>query len=193
MRYLILLLGFMAMRTFATEIVVTDVNGLPIAGVVVDVIGPTASGVRQQYEIVQSDYQFQPAVLIIKSGDQVIFPNQDRISHHVYSFSPAKAFELPLHRAGETTAPVTFEQPGVVAIGCNIHDSMQAHIYVTASGEAALTDRQGRVSVTGQTVRLWHPRMQAADRQRTHAIRDGQVIALSQPLRPERMPDGDAY
>ena len=57
------------------------------------------------------------------------FPNSDNVRHQVYSFSPAKRFQLPLY-AGTPAAPVVFDRPGVVAIGCNIHDQMSAYLVV---------------------------------------------------------------
>ena len=67
--------------------------------------------------------QFVPHVLPVVVGTAVTFPNHDQIHHHVYSFSRAKTFEMPLYK-GENAPPVAFDQPGAVKIGCNIHDWM---------------------------------------------------------------------
>ena len=79
----------------------------------------------------QVNLAFVPDVLVIPVHSTVQFPNSDAISHQVYSFSSARQFQLPLYR-GKPYPPVTFDQPGVVTLGCNIHDNMLAYIVVTA-------------------------------------------------------------
>jgi hypothetical protein len=96
----------------------------------------------------QIDKTFVPAVLPIEVGTWVRFPNSDQISHHVYSFSRTKSFELPLYR-GEDAKPVLFDKPGVVKIGCNIHDWMSAIILVLPTPYYAMTDDDGRFTLTG--------------------------------------------
>ena len=70
------------------------------------------------------------------------FPNNDTVSHQVYSFSAAKRFQLPLYK-GEVHPPVTFDRPGLVVLGCNIHDVMVGYIYVTDAPYFGKTDREG--------------------------------------------------
>lgn len=77
----------------------------------------------------QRGRQFAPTLLVVPAGSTVSFPNSDDIRHHVYSFSSARRFELPLY-AGGNAEPVEFPEAGVVVLGCNIHDWMQAHILV---------------------------------------------------------------
>ncbi|WP_254775233.1 methylamine utilization protein [Pseudoxanthomonas sp. GM95] len=111
----------------------------------------------------QRDSQFVPAVLVVQTGTVVTFPNSDHIRHQVYSFSPAKRFELPLY-AGTTAKPVRFDQPGVVVLGCNIHDWMLGHIVVLDTPFFATTGAQGTVTLEvppGQyTLHAWHARLQ---------------------------------
>ncbi|MGO1462421.1 MAG: Cupredoxin, partial [Oleiphilaceae bacterium] len=71
-----------------------------------------------QAKVVQKDRMFHPHVLILPTGSSVNFPNRDNTQHHVYSFSPAKPFNLELY-AGQPEAPVLFDQPGIVELGCN--------------------------------------------------------------------------
>jgi hypothetical protein len=128
----------------------------------------------------------------------VYFPNKDNIRHHVYSFSPAKTFELPLH-TGTPANPVVFDRAGIVTIGCNIHDWMIAHIYVAATPYFGTTRREGRVRLDvppgTYTVRAWHPRMQesAEASVRTVTVNAGPAdavfqLALKEDLRPRRAP-----
>jgi plastocyanin len=103
----------------------------------------------------QRNRTFVPHVLPIQTGTAVRFPNSDNVRHQVYSFSPAKKFQLPLY-AGTPAGPVVFEKPGVVMLGCNIHDRMSAFIVVVDSpyfaslkdGRAVIADLpEGRYAV----------------------------------------------
>lgn len=79
--------------------------------------------------IAQSGRLFDPYINVIQTGTEVIFPNRDSVAHHVYSFSAARAFELPLYK-NELTPSITFEKPGLITLGCNIHDWMLGYILV---------------------------------------------------------------
>jgi plastocyanin len=114
-------------------------------------------------QMAQENLQFDPFVLITPVGADVAFPNRDGVRHHVYSFSPAKRFELKLYGRGETPS-VRFDKVGVVALGCNIHDSMVAFIKVVDTPYAAKSGPSGSVTLRGlpagaATVRIWHPYM----------------------------------
>lgn len=111
----------------------------------------------------QSDQQFAPHVLAVRTNTLVHFPNSDNIRHHVYSFSPAKRFELRLYH-GSTAEPVLFDQAGQVALGCNIHDSMLGYIYVVDSEWFAVSDAEGRLSIDqvppgDYQLQIQHPRL----------------------------------
>jgi hypothetical protein len=108
----------------------------------------------------QVDKTFVPDLLPIVVGTLVRFPNHDQIHHHVYSFSPAKTFELPLYK-GEDAAPVLFDKVGVVKLGCNIHDWMSGIILVLPTPYFAVTDADGRfilrdLPAGAYTVSAWH-------------------------------------
>jgi len=66
---------------------------------------------------------------VVQAGTPILFPNHDKVRHHVYSFSPAKTFELKLY-SGVPGTPVLFDKPGLVVLGCNIHDQMVAYVQV---------------------------------------------------------------
>jgi plastocyanin len=109
----------------------------------------------------QSHEQFVPRVSIVRRGTEVSFPNTDRVQHHVYSFSPAKQFELSLYRGNEHP-PVTFDQDGTVVLGCNIHDHMVGYVLVVDGSHFGFTDENGRLSLDGLPdesvkVTVWHP------------------------------------
>ncbi|HET9863681.1 MAG TPA: hypothetical protein VFP37_09590, partial [Steroidobacteraceae bacterium] len=108
-------------------------DGQPLAGAVVlaqaqaPAVAP-ASPVKTIMD--QVDLAFVPDVLVIPVHSTVQFPNSDAVAHQVYSFSSARQFQLPLYR-GKPYPPVQFDQPGVVTLGCNIHDNMLGYIVVT--------------------------------------------------------------
>jgi plastocyanin len=110
----------------------------------------------------QRNRMFVPHVLAIQTGTAVTFPNSDNVRHQVYSFSPAKRFQLPLY-AGTPAAPVVFDRAGVVTVGCNIHDQMSAHLVVVDTPYFALT-ADGRAELSSlppgrYDVRVWHEGM----------------------------------
>jgi len=81
----------------------------------------------------------------------------------VYSFSPAKRFELRLYE-GTPSDPVLFDKPGVVVLGCNIHDGMLGYVYVTDDPRFGVTDHQGKLTLDNlpvgeYRVTLWHPQI----------------------------------
>ena len=122
---------------------------------------PAMSG---RYTVSQKDLQFHPFVLVVPVGARVSFPNRDPMRHHVYSFSPAKRFELKLF-AKDQSRSVVFDKPGVVALGCNIHDGMTAFIVVSNSPYTAKSGADGiaRISAPagGGHLSVWHPYLRA--------------------------------
>src|SRR5260221_2230684 len=109
---------------------VRDVRGAPVPDAVVYAI-PEAKKLPAPSRAVldQKNRTFVPHILPIQTGTAVTFPNSDNVRHQVYSFSPAKKFQLPLY-SGTPAAPVVFDKAGVVTIGCNIHDQMSAYLLV---------------------------------------------------------------
>ena len=144
---------------------VVDAKGRPVRDAVVTVRptgGRTAPlPLSGRYTVSQKDMQFHPFVLVVPVGANVSFPNHDASKHHVYSFSPAKRFELKLF-ARDQSRSVRFDKPGVVALGCNIHDAMSAFIVVTDSLWTARTDAGGVVTFanppqSAAQISVWHP------------------------------------
>jgi plastocyanin len=147
-------------------VVVTDSSGHPVADAVVTAEIPgRAAPAPGQFVINQHDMMFMPFVTVVPVGSTVVFTNLDPFRHHVYSFSPAKRFELKLFGQGEQRS-VHFDQPGLIAVGCNIHDPMQAFIQVVDTPFARKTDAAGRVALRGLPagafrLRVWHPYLRA--------------------------------
>jgi plastocyanin len=144
----------------------------------------------------QIDKEFVPYVKPVRAGSYVKFPNKDNIRHHVYSFSAAKKFELPLY-TGTPAQPMLFDKPGIVKIGCNIHDWMIGYIYVTDTPYFGKSTAEGRVDLDGlpaghYRVRVWHPLMQGSGEatiQRVELQDPGAaVVEWTLKLKPEFRP-----
>ena len=127
------------------EISLKDARGAPVEDGAVWVTpksGAAPPFVRRDAAIAQKDKTFIPLVTVIQTGTPVQFPNQDPIRHHVYSFSPPKPFEIKLY-AGTPVAPIVFDKPGEVVLGCNIHDHMLAFVYIVDTPWFAKSGRDG--------------------------------------------------
>src|SRR5437868_13656222 len=144
---------------------VVDASGRPVRDAVVTLY-PAGAAARPahaggRFVVSQQNLQFRPFLTIIPVGADVSFPNLDPTKHHVYSFSPAKRFELKLF-AKDQSRTVHFDKAGVVALGCNIHDAMSAFIFVTDSAWTARTNAQG-MAVFGDApnspgrLTVWNP------------------------------------
>jgi hypothetical protein len=133
--------------------------------------------------------QFHPFLSIVPVGADVSFPNLDPTKHHVYSFSAPKRFELKLF-ARDQSRTVHFDKPGVVALGCNIHDRMSAFIFVTDTAWTARTNAQGLAlfaDAPGAAGRLavWHPYLRGPGGAVQQPVSAGQRAAsVSVRLRP---------
>jgi plastocyanin len=171
-------------------------DGKPVANAVVFVQEPAslqprvpaASAIMDQF-----NKTFVPQMLPIAAGTQVRFPNRDQIRHHVYSFSRPKRFELPLYK-GEDAPPVLFDKPGVVKIGCNIHDWMSAVILVLPNDRFAVTKEDGTFSLPTldagtYTITAWHARSRDKTEdiaQRIELAGSDQQLAFKLSLAPVR-------
>ena len=143
---------------------VSDENGAALEHAAVALVPIQAQSAvpPQRAEIVQKDKRFTPLMSAIQTGSAVEFPNRDSVRHHVYSFSPAKTFELKLY-LGKPAKPVVFDKPGIVVMGCNIHDHMVAYVLVANTPWLGVSDAQGRVRLSGlpagdYRLEYWHPR-----------------------------------
>ncbi|MBI2214032.1 MAG: methylamine utilization protein [Acidobacteria bacterium] len=130
----------------------------------------------------QKNRQFVPRILVIQTGTAVSFPNSDNVRHQVYSFSPAKKFQLPLYE-GTPSAPVVFDLPGVVTLGCNIHDRMSAFIIVVDTPHFAVATK-GKATIAelpaGEyEVRIWHPGLREATNPKRARLEAGGALEVT--------------
>jgi hypothetical protein len=98
------------------------------------------------FQIVTRNKILIPHVLAIPVGSTVGFPNDDPISHNLFSLSSNNAFDLGLYRkgAGKTQK---FDTPGIVNVYCNVHPNMSAVIHVLSTPYFGFADTTGGFSV----------------------------------------------
>jgi len=119
----------------------------------------------------QYNLTFVPFVLPIIKGTRVAFPNSDEVRHNVFSPSKAKRFNLGTYPQG-TVRHVVFDQPGVVALLCNVHHQMSAYIVVTETPFFSVTDVEGRFEIKNvppgrYVLKTWHEKLPSTSREIT--------------------------
>jgi plastocyanin len=187
---------------------VTDGAGQPVedAGrtlVPLDHPLPDRTNPHAADDVDQVDKEFVPYVKVIQAGTTIKFPNRDNIQHQVYSFSAVKRFVIPLY-VGTPAETVTFDRPGVVTLGCNIHDWMIAYVYIIETPWFGQTATTGRAHVDSippgkYLATIWHPLGTVPNNQSAREViitTDGNaaikwVLNLRQELRKRRTRPGD--
>ncbi len=170
-----------------------DARGHPVPDAVVSLVpldpaAPATAASRRPVEIEQVKQEFLPYVTPVLVGTTVSFPNRDTEQHHVYSLSDAKKFEFPLYKPG-MAEKVVFDRPGVVAIGCNVHDWMIAYVVVLETPLFAKSDDDGAARVADvppghYRAEVWQPRLdKPATREVTIAADSPAPLAFTLPLK----------
>src|SRR5215472_9035330 len=156
--------GALPAATLIVNVQTPDGHALPGAVVTVLTLDVPVRHAAPVHAVMdQVNRSFAPDLLVIPVGSTVEFPNSDTVSHQVYSFSPAKRFQLPLYK-GATHPPVVFDRAGLVVLGCNIHDGMVGYIDVTDAPYFGKTDGTGTLRLTNLSpgayqLVLWGPRI----------------------------------
>jgi plastocyanin len=135
---------------------------------------------RQRVMIDQVDKEFVPELTVVYQGAEISFPNNDNIRHHVYSFSRPNAFEIPLY-ADQAAPPVTFASPGVVALGCNVHDWMSAYVFVADTPYYSVTTVDGSATLDAlpagdYEVEIWHAQLRGKPEAHRQVISVGEAV-----------------
>jgi plastocyanin len=204
--FLCLLLAALARGTAGDVVfkLVDAKGGAPVADAVVSLV-PLDAPVKttppaEPIEIAQNGEEFSTFVTPLVVGTTVNFPNEDKVSHQVYSLSSAKKFAFPLYKPG-THGTVTFDRPGVVALDCNIHDWMLAYVVVLETPLFAKSTGNGTATIAGVApgryrAEVWHPRLAKSEtREISLATTDaaprteGFTLALKPDRRIRRAPE----
>lgn len=162
--FTLILANFLAVNVSSQELtlVVHDQANRPLADAVVEIVSSSPGAVTSDVShVAQEGLTFVPFVSAVQRGTLIDFPNRDKTRHHVYSFSSAKTFEIQLY-SGKPQDPIQFDEPGIVVLGCNIHDYMLAYIYVGESPLLSVTDNEGKARFSSVPagelrVKIWHP------------------------------------
>lgn len=202
LKYMALLLSSVALDVQAEplQLRVQDEAGAPLADAVLMAPGARPTPPATPAIMDQVNKTFVPHVLVVEQGRSVHFPNSDDIRHHVYSFSKPKPFEIKLYE-GSQQAVILFDKPGIVALGCNIHDGMAGYIVVSDTQNVAQTDTNGKATleVTDRNapIRAWHPLLlkgnQAAVDMPLPAASNGVITITLSVLAPSQPEHGHGF
>ena len=136
-------------------------------------------------QVAQKDLTFVPALLPIRVGTSVEFPNLDDTYHNIFSYSPAKRFDLGRYRAEERPIPVqVFDRPGLVTLRCDIHEHMRGLILVLNTPYFVMTDSDGHFRLSGlpagrYTLKAWID--SRTTREKAVELKNGQTLRVDFP------------
>lgn len=147
------------------EVAVHDLSARPLQDAVV-YAEPLGAPLPASHDIAhatidQVNKEFVPLVSVVRTNTEITFPNSDNFRHSIYSFSGAKPFTTKLY-SGKQAPPVLFDKPGLVVLGCNIHDMMAAWIVIVATPYFGKTTPGGTSVLKGlepgdYRVSVWYP------------------------------------
>jgi plastocyanin len=121
----------------------------PLSVVYLDGFFPKPN-LRPTKQIMQKDLAFLPPLLPVQVGTRVEFPNLDDTYHSIFSYSPAKRFDLGRYRPEERPIPSeVFDTAGLVTLRCDIHEHMRGLILVLNTPYFVTTDADGRFRLSG--------------------------------------------
>src|SRR2546429_4222519 len=132
----------------------------PLAVVYLDGVFPEPDSLPTK-QVTQKDLTFVPALLPVRVGTRVEFPNEDDTYHNIFSYSPAKRFDLGRYRPDEKPVPSQiFDVAGLVTLRCDIHEHMRGLILVLGTPHFVTTDDSGHFRLSGlpaghYTLKAW--------------------------------------
>ena len=146
--------------------------------------GPKSIAARAPtLEVKQVGRQFVPNVAVVQVGGRVLFPNEDKVFHNVFSRTPGDEFDLGTLKAGDKPEPVVLLKPGHVEVFCNIHSKMRADILVVPNGHWTRVRSDGSFTLPAvplgtHNVVLWGPSIKPVT-QRVEVTAAGGTASLS--------------
>lgn len=144
-----------------------------------------ATALAERVRLGQRDTTFTPAVVIVGVGGTVEFPNGDPFFHNVFSYSPAQRFDLGRYPQGESKT-VRFDEPGIVRIYCEVHETMRSAVIVVENPFHAVVGADGAfvipdVPAGNWELEVWHPDLDGEVRSIT--VEAGGTTRLTIPLK----------
>ncbi len=185
-----------ALQAHALEIRITDDLNNPMKDVAVALFPQSAQDkVRDDnLEIMQRNFKFKPRMATVQKGTKVAFPNRDKSHHHIYSFSEAKSFEIPLY-IGQSPV-LMMDKEGIVPLGCNIHDWMLGYIVVVDTPYHNVSNNEGTLEIKdvpagSYIVKFWHPGLNETDG--VHAQKSSLSVSNNKDSYNILIPRGDKF
>ena len=136
-------------------------------------------------QVTQKDLTFIPALLPVRAGTKVEFPSLDDTYHNIFSYSPAKRFDLGRYRPDERPVPSqVFDKPGLVTLRCDIHEHMRGLILVLNTPYFVMTDTSGHFRLSGlpagrYTLKAWID--SRTTREKPVDLKNGQTLRVDFP------------
>ena len=135
------------------------------SAVYVDTIqGKTFPSPSEHPLIDQKGLMFQPHLVVVELGTTVDFLNSDKVAHNVFWTSVGGNKKLG-HNLGTwpqgEKRSFKFDNPGSVALLCNVHPEMSGYILVVPTPYHAVTDKSGNYKIENvpdgsYTLTAWH-------------------------------------
>jgi plastocyanin len=156
----------------------------PLAVVYLDGSFPTPASLPSK-EVAQKNLTFVPALLPIRAGTKVEFPSFDDTYHSIFSYSPAKRFDVGRYRPDERPIPAqVFDKPGLVTLRCDIHEHMRGLILVLNTPYFVMTDTNGHFRLSGlpaghYTLKAWID--SSTTREKPVDLKNGQTLHIDLP------------
>lgn len=156
----------------------------PLAVVYLDGSFPKPASLPTK-EVAQKDLAFIPALLPVRIGTKVEFPSFDDTYHSIFSYSPAKRFDLGRYRPDERPIPSqVFDKLGLITLRCDIHEHMRGLILVLNTPYFVMTDTSGHFRISGlpaghYTIKAWIN--STTTREKPVELKSGQTLRVDFP------------
>ena len=101
-------------------------------------------------QLPQKNLAFVPALLPVRVGTRVEFPNFDDTYHNIFAYSAPKRFDLGRYRPEERPVPSqVFDVSGLITLRCEIHEHMRGVILVLETPHFVVTNPDGSFRLSG--------------------------------------------
>jgi len=133
------------------------------------IAGKTFPPPKEHATVDQKNMVFVPRVLPVLAGTTVDFLNSDAVLHNVYTNAVcADKFNLGTWPQGQTKS-FTFAKECVAELLCKVHPEMQGFVVVVPTPYFAAVKADGSYKVAdvpdgSYTVKVWHPKLKAAEK-----------------------------
>ena len=133
------------------------------------IAGKTFPAPTEHAKVDQKGMQFLPHVMAVLVGTTIDFQNSDAVLHNV--FSPdgcADKFNLGTWPKGQSKS-FTFKKECFASLLCKVHPEMEGFVAVLPTPYWAVVGADGSYTIKNvpdgaQTIKVWHPKLKAAQK-----------------------------